>query len=207
MLVTAGPTREFIDAVRFISNPSSGRMGFAMAEAARDLGAEVTLLHGPVSLDPPVGVSTRTFTSAAELFEEVKEHAGHDVVIMAAAVSDFSPASPEEGKIKKDKASPSLELLPTDDVLAWLGENRLEGQTLIGFAMETEKLVENASVKLRKKKADYIVGNALNEEGAGFGSETNRVVLLSGKEERAFEGTKKEVAHRVLKHIFGRNGD
>ncbi len=204
-LVTAGPTREHIDPVRFISNPSSGKMGFAMAEAARDMGAEVTLIHGPVSLTPPAGVKTILIESAGDLFEKVKDNASADVVIMSAAVSDFTPADYTDQKIKKDKAASKLELKPTADILGWLGKNRKNGQVLVGFAMETEKLIENATAKLEKKKIDWIVANSLTEADAGFESDTNKVHLLGkkGEQERIFEGSKKKIAAELLQAIFG----
>lgn len=205
--VTAGPTREHLDAVRYISNPSSGKMGFAMARAAREMGGRVTLIHGPVHLSPPADVETVQVTSTADMHRAVEEHADADVVIMAAAVSDFTPAAKSAGKIKKEKASRTLELEPTRDILAWLGERKKEGQSLIGFAMETEKLRENAGKKLREKNADWIVANDLNTPGAGFGGDTNSVVLLGREGEREFSGSKLRVARQVLDHIFGEKGD
>ncbi len=203
--VTAGPTREHLDDVRFISNPSSGKMGFAMARAAREMGAEVTLIHGPVALAPPSGVETEEVTGTQDMFEAVRRRSSDDVIIMAAAVSDFTPTEKSSGKIKKDKASRTLRLDSTVDILAWLGANRREGQTLIGFAMETENLRENAAGKLREKKADWIVANDLNAPDAGFASDSNSVVLL-GKDggEMEITGDKYEVARRILSHIFGK---
>ncbi|HKL18934.1 MAG TPA: bifunctional phosphopantothenoylcysteine decarboxylase/phosphopantothenate--cysteine ligase CoaBC [Halalkalibaculum sp.] len=203
VLVTAGPTREHIDPVRFISNPSSGKMGFAMAKAAREMGAEVTLIHGPVSIEPPAGVKTIKFKSAKDLFERVKVHADHDVIIMAAAVSDFSPADYEEQKIKKEKGSREIKLKKTTDILAWLGNHRKDGQTLIGFAMETENLVENARKKLEKKNIDWIAANSLSDSESGFEVDTNRIELLSREGRNSFKGTKEEVARQMLGHIFG----
>ena len=201
VVVTAGPTREHLDPVRFISNPSSGKMGFAMAEAARDMGAEVTLIHGPVSLSPPDGIATVEIGSAADLFEEVQKQSGADVVIMAAAVSDFRPARSHDQKVKKDQAESTIELEKTQDILAWLGEHKTDGQTLIGFAMETEDLLRNAETKLEKKKADWIVANSINSPEAGFETDTNSVHLL-GPRRQEFSGTKKEVARRLLNFIF-----
>ncbi|MDX1586851.1 MAG: bifunctional phosphopantothenoylcysteine decarboxylase/phosphopantothenate--cysteine ligase CoaBC [Balneolaceae bacterium] len=204
VLVTAGPTREHIDPVRFISNPSSGKMGFAMARAARDLGGEVTLIHGPVSLDPPAGVKTLKIESTEDLFEKVKQHSAHDVIIMAAAVSDFSPVNFEQQKVKKEKASPEIKLKRTTDILAWLGKNRKADQTLIGFAMETENLLENARKKLEKKNVDWIAANSLSDSDAGFEVDTNRIELLSKTDQFSFEGSKEEVARQILQHIFGK---
>lgn len=204
VLVTAGPTREHIDPVRFISNPSSGKMGFAMAKAARDMGADVTLIHGPVSIAPPAGVRTLNIESTNDLFEKVKDHAAHDVIIMAAAVSDFSPANYENQKIKKQQASPEIKLQKTTDILAWLGSNRKADQTLIGFAMETENLIENALSKLEKKNIDWIAANSLSDSDSGFGVDTNIIELLSKQGRHSFKGTKEAVARQMLQHIFGK---
>jgi len=204
VVVTAGPTREHIDPVRFISNPSSGKMGFAMAEAARNLGAEVVLIHGAVSLDIPKEVSSISIKSTEELFEEVKKQDDFDLVIMAAAVSDFTPEDYHEQKVKKDEATEEIKLKPTVDILAWLGEHKREGQKLMGFAMETQDLLENAGKKLERKNLDWIVANSLNEEGSGFESDTNSVYLL-GRDNRDplnIKGNKKEVARRILDAIF-----
>lgn len=203
VLVTAGPTREHIDPVRFISNPSSGKMGFAMARAARDLDAEVTLIHGPVSIHPPSGIKTVEIESTEDLFEKVKDHASQDVIIMAAAVSDFSPVNYEDQKIKKEKASPEIKLQRTTDILTWLGKHRKEGQTLIGFAMETENLVENALSKLEKKNVDWIAANSLSDSDSGFEVDTNSIELLSKKGRHSFKGTKEKIARQILLHIFG----
>jgi len=202
VVVTAGPTREHIDPVRFISNPSSGKMGIAMAEAAEQLGANVTLIHGPLSVPKPRDISTIEIESAAELFEQVKEHANADVVIMAAAVSDFTPAEKHDQKVKKDSSDSSLRLEKTQDILSWLGNHKKDGQLLIGFAMETENLLQNAQAKLKKKKADWIVANSLSESGSGFQSDTNTVHLLNNETEHQLQGTKKEVARQILAHIF-----
>lgn len=203
VVVTAGPTREHIDPVRFISNPSSGKMGYAMAEAAQRMGAEVTLIHGPVSISKPDSINTIEIESADELFEQVKNHVDADVVIMVAAVSDFSPKNSHQQKIKKDTAGNSLELQRTPDILAWLGDHKQDGQVLIGFAMETENLIENAQGKLKKKKADWIVANSLTDEDTGFGSDKNTVHLLGSNTDEKIEGSKKEVAQKVLSVIFG----
>ncbi|MDX1672637.1 MAG: phosphopantothenoylcysteine decarboxylase, partial [Balneolaceae bacterium] len=202
VLVTAGPTREYLDPVRFISNPSSGKMGFAMAAAARELGAEVLLIHGPVQLDPPAGVKAIEIESTSELFEQVREHASADVVIMAAAVSDFTPVEYREHKVKKSGRGTELKLKPTQDILSWLGDHRKNGQVLIGFAMETRSLIENANKKRKKKKIDWIVANSLNEPDAGFESDTNRVYLLGEESKTKIEGAKKEVARKILQKIF-----
>ncbi len=202
VVVTAGPTREFIDPVRFISNPSSGKMGFAMAKAAQRLGGEVTLIHGPVHLEKPESVRAKSIVSAEELYDAVKSDADADVIIMAAAVSDFTPAKTFDHKVKKDSAGDSIELSRTTDILAWLGSRKPVHQTLIGFAMETEDLIDNASSKLAKKNADWVIANSLAKEGAGFESDTNHVHVIGTSSTSEFTGSKEEVAERVLKFIF-----
>jgi phosphopantothenoylcysteine decarboxylase/phosphopantothenate--cysteine ligase len=203
VLVTAGPTREHLDPVRYISNPSSGKMGFAMAEAAQALGAEVTLLHGPVALAPPAGIATESFESAGDLFSLVQNHADADVIIMAAAVADFSPKQRHNQKIKKGKGLSSIDLESTQDILHWLGKNKIDGQMLIGFAMETENLIENAHRKLTEKNLDWIAVNAIGEPGAGFETDTNTVQLIGMEEEIEISGLKNEVASQLLQTIFG----
>lgn len=208
VVVTAGPTREFIDPVRFISNPSSGKMGFAMAEAARALGAEVLLIHGPVGLVPPAGIETKAVTSAEEMFQAVQSVAEADVFIMAAAVSDYTPEITHEQKVKKRSSGNKALNLPlrrTTDILAWLGSRKKKEQILIGFAMETENLLENAQEKLQVKKANYIVANSLNEEDAGFDADTNTVEVLFDDSRERLSGSKKEVAHQILAMIFTEN--
>ena len=202
VLVSAGPTREFIDPVRFISNPSTGKMGIAMAEAARLLGGDVTLLHGPVTAEIPDRLKSESFISADELFEQVKAHQDADVIIMAAAVSDFKAAETNNHKVKKEHASLTLELSRNPDILEWLGQNKNPGQILIGFAMETEHLRKHALSKLERKKLDWICANSLSEGGAGFGSDTNKITLLGKQTEEAFTGTKQEVANQILVKIF-----
>jgi phosphopantothenoylcysteine decarboxylase/phosphopantothenate--cysteine ligase len=202
VIVTAGPTREHIDPVRFISNPSSGKMGVAMAEAAQSLGADVTLIHGPLSIAKPEGIHSIKITSTADLFEAVKDYQDADVIIMAAAVSDFTPTEVHQHKVKKDKGESSIGLKKTQDILAWLGERKKDEQVLIGFAMETENLVENAGSKLEKKKADYIIANSLNDSDAGFEADTNTVHLLGKDSDQKFQGTKKDVAIEILNTIF-----
>jgi phosphopantothenoylcysteine decarboxylase/phosphopantothenate--cysteine ligase len=202
VFVTAGPTREYLDPVRFISNPSSGKMGFAMAEAARDLGGDVTLIHGPVHLSPPAGIRSTEIESTDELFEQSKKHADADVIIMAAAVSDFTPEEHHPQKMKKESAATTIKFRKTPDILAWLGQHKKKGQTLVGFAMETENLLENGRQKLAKKNLDWIAANSLTEENAGFGSDKNTVYLIGKKSEYSIKGTKKAVADEMLKHIF-----
>lgn len=205
VVVTAGPTREYIDPVRFISNPSTGKMGFAMAEAARQMGAEITLIHGPVTIAKPAGITAIEIESAQELFEQIQNYAHSDIIIMTAAVSDFTLKQTHQQKIKKESAEASLKLERTPDILAWLGKHKKEGQVLIGFAMETENLLENARKKLERKNADWIVANSLNVEESGFASDKNKVHLLGKKASVNFEGLKSEVARKLLTHIFSTN--
>lgn len=200
VLVTAGPTREFIDPVRFITNHSSGKMGYALAQAAMRRGADVTLISGPVNINPPICVSVVRVESAAEMFEAVKKTAPEmDIIIKAAAVADYTPAAYSEEKIKKKGENPSLELSRTEDILAYLGRTRRGNQILCGFSMETENLLENSRKKLIEKNVDIIVANNLKTEGAGFGSDTNVVTLIM--EEGVVElpcMSKREVAEAVL---------
>lgn len=202
VVVSAGPTREFIDPVRFISNPSTGKMGIAMAEAARLLGGDVTLLHGPVTAPLPDRIQKESFTSADELFELVKNHQDADVFIMAAAVSDFKPANSSDQKVKKTDVSLNLALSRNPDILEWLGKQKNPGQILIGFAMETEHLKKNALSKMEKKNLNWICANSVSEGGAGFGSDTNKITLLGKQTETSFTGTKQEVANQILEKIF-----
>jgi phosphopantothenoylcysteine decarboxylase/phosphopantothenate--cysteine ligase len=205
VLVTAGPTREYIDPVRFISNPSSGKMGIAMAEAAYKLGGDVTLLHGPISIPLPDKTDTHSFTTARELLELCRKHSDADVVIMAAAVSDFRPAETGDKKIKKEKAELNIPLEANPDILEELGKNKKEGQVLIGFAMETDDLELNAAGKLKKKNLDWICANSLNEPDAGFKVDTNRIILMNGSTHQEFKGDKSEVARGVLRFIFSQD--
>lgn len=178
VVVTAGPTRERIDPVRFISNHSTGTMGFELARAAARRGADVVLIAGPVSLSTPDGVRRIDVESAADMHTVAMEHSDADVIIMSAAVADFTPATPSKSKIKKESASPDLNLKPTADILAGLGDTKHGGQLLIGFALETDNGLENARSKLERKNLDWIVLNNPNEAGAGFGTGTNHVTLL-----------------------------
>ncbi|PWN06550.1 bifunctional phosphopantothenoylcysteine decarboxylase/phosphopantothenate--cysteine ligase CoaBC [Rhodohalobacter mucosus] len=202
ILVTAGPTREFMDPVRFISNPSSGKMGVAMADAARALGGDVILVHGPLSAQIPERVQTESFVSADDLFELVQTHADADIVIMAAAVSDFKPSSPSDQKTKKTGRTESLDLVQTPDSLAWLGEHKNPDQILIGFAMETENLIEGARAKLDKKNLDWICANSISDDGSGFGSDTNTIHLIGRESMQTFSGSKKDIASEILSMIF-----
>lgn len=180
VLITAGPTYEAIDPVRFIGNHSSGKMGYALAEAAANLGAQVTLISGPTHLQLKHNLINRiNVTSAAEMFEEVKKHYKNvDVAIASAAVADYRPAQVANQKIKKKKAALKIDLEPTADILAYMGTEKKK-QFLIGFALETENEVANAQGKLQRKNLDLIVLNSLNDKGAGFKTETNKVTFIT----------------------------
>ncbi len=205
VLVTAGPTREFIDAVRFISNPSSGKMGVAMAKAAAQMGADVHLIHGKINIPIPSDINHTAIVSAGDLFDTVKSNSDDsDIVIMAAAVSDFAPETSVSHKIKKSAADHEIKLRPTVDILKWLGEHRKDGQTLIGFAMETENLETEIVRKREQKNADWIVGNLLTQEGAGFETDTNHVIVQGRNTKFSTTGTKIDVAREILVKIFGK---
>lgn len=204
VLVTAGPTQEAVDPVRYLTNHSSGKMGYAVARAAAWRGAEVTLVSGPTALKRPAYVETVDIVTAKEMFEAVTSRAGEqDVIIKAAAVADYRPAHMADNKIKKAAgAGLALELERTDDILAYLGEHKAPGQVLCGFSMETESLVENSRKKLTKKNLDIVAANSLRQEGAGFGVETNVLTLITreGEEELPML-SKDEAAHRLLDRI------
>lgn len=204
LLVTAGPTMEKIDPVRYISNHSTGKMGYAIARAAMMRGAIVTLVTGKTSLTPPMGVQTIGITSAADMAQAVKGHAGEqDIIIKAAAVADYRPKDTSDEKIKKKDSELSIALERTEDILGFLGAHKKKGQFLCGFSMETENMLENSRTKLEKKNLDLIVANNLKEQGAGFGTDTNIVTLLSGKETLQLPIlSKEEVADRLLDYIL-----
>ncbi|SFN00071.1 bifunctional phosphopantothenoylcysteine decarboxylase/phosphopantothenate--cysteine ligase CoaBC [Thermodesulforhabdus norvegica] len=181
VLVTAGPTREFFDPVRFISNPSSGKMGYALARVASLKGAEVCLVSGPTHIEAPPGVSLIPVVSALEMHSAVVERAPRcDVVIMAAAVGDYRPDVQSESKIKKGDKEITIRVVPNPDILAELGRQKREGQVLVGFAAETDDIVENARLKLLKKNLDMIVANDVRDPRSGFAVDTNRVKLIFG---------------------------
>ncbi|MEQ9105173.1 MAG: bifunctional phosphopantothenoylcysteine decarboxylase/phosphopantothenate--cysteine ligase CoaBC [Rhodothermales bacterium] len=180
VLVTAGPTQERLDPVRYISNHSSGTMGYAVAASAARRGADVVLVSGPTALEVPPGVRRVDVESTADMHAAVREHEDADVIVMVAAVADFTPADPARSKIKKtdETADLTLTLKPTVDILADVGSRKREGQMLIGFALETEDGPDNARRKLQRKRLDWIVLNNLADEGAGFGPGTNKVTIL-----------------------------
>ncbi len=209
LLVTAGPTCEPIDPVRYITNHSTGKMGYAIARAAARRGAKVTLVSGPVNLDVPHGVRLVPVKSARDMFEAVTSvSAEQDAVIKAAAVADYRPKYVGEEKTKKSDGDMKIELERTDDILAWLGEHRQPGQFLCGFSMETKDMLANSRVKLDRKHIDMIVANNLRVAGAGFGTDTNVVTIItrSGEEELAMM-TKDQVAHILLDRIFRAEGN
>ena len=204
VLVTAGPTREAIDPVRYITNHSTGKMGYAIARAAARRGAEVTLVSGPVDLKAPLGVRLVPVISAKDMFDAVTSvSAEQDAIIKAAAVADYRPAVVGAEKTKKSDGNMNIELERTDDILAWLGVHRREGQVLCGFSMETQNMLENSRAKLAKKNVDMIVANSLRTAGAGFGTDTNLVTVITkdGAEELELM-SKEQVAHELLNRIF-----
>lgn len=206
ILITAGPTVESIDPVRFISNHSTGKMGYALARVAAERGADVTLISGPVNLQAPRFVKLVPVVSAQDMFEAVKAHSAEaDIIIKAAAVADYTPEVVADEKIKKSDGEAELKLKRTTDILKWLGENRVAGkkQFLCGFSMETEHMVENSRAKLEKKNLDMIVANNLKVPGAGFGVDTNVVTLITRSETKELpQMSKEEVAGGILDEIL-----
>ncbi len=203
VLVTAGPTQEPIDKVRFISNPSSGKMGYALAAVAKERGAQVVLISGPSHLPPPHGVKTLRVLTADEMYRAVMEHAEWaQIVIMAAAVSDFKPAVFTDRKIKKHEAPTTLQLERTPDILLELAKTPGRG-FFVGFAAETDNVRQNAVMKLKDKKLDMIVANDLARTGVGFGSDTNAVIIIdrNGTELELPVMSKSEIAERILDKI------
>lgn len=205
VLVTAGPTHEKIDPVRFIGNHSSGRMGFALAEQFSILGASVTLITGPVELElNHPEIKRIDVTSAGDMHKAcLKAASGADIIVMAAAVADYTPKSPADTKIKKSGKDITLELIPTRDILAELGEKKKKNQVLVGFALETDSEEANAKKKLQSKNLDAIVLNSLNDPGAGFKTSTNKVTIFlrSGKSIRIPLKSKEEVARDIAAAI------
>mgnify|MGYP005780260845 FL=1 len=208
VLVTAGPTREALDPVRYLTNHSTGKMGYAIAKAAAARGASVTLVSGPVNLKKPPYMEVVDIVSAQDMFDAVTSRApDQDIIIKAAAVADYRPATVAEDKIKKSgtDADLSLPLARTSDILAWLGEHRAPGQFLCGFSMETRDMVDNSRKKLEKKHIDLIAANNLKQAGAGFGVDTNLLTLIAadGAKELPLM-SKEEAAHALLDEIMGR---
>lgn len=204
VLVTAGPTQESIDPVRFITNHSTGKMGYAIAKMCMLRGAEVTLVSGPTSIAKPEFVHVVDVVTAKEMYEEVTKRAkDQDIIIKAAAVADYRPKSVSSEKMKKKDDDLAIPMERTDDILKFLGEHKKEHQFLCGFSMETENMLENSRKKLEKKHLDMIVANNLKVEGAGFAGDTNVVTIITGQEEVSLgKMTKEETALRILDKIL-----
>ena len=207
VVVSAGPTEEPLDPIRVITNHSSGKMGYALAKAAAYRGAKVTLVSGPTSLEPPLGVELKKIHTAEEMYQQVTSAAETaDIVVMAAAVADYTPATVADQKIKKKDGDMSIPLKRTKDILLSLGEKKRPGQVICGFSMETEKLLENSAAKLEKKNADMICANSLTQEGAGYQVDTNILTLITrdGTEQLPMM-SKLEASHRIFDKILQLN--
>ena len=204
LLITAGPTREPIDPVRYITNHSTGKMGYALAKAAMLRGARVTLVSGPVSISPPPFVEVVPVTEAEEMYQAVMQRAPQaDWIIKAAAEAGYRPKEVSSEKVKKSEGKLSLEMERTKDILGCLGEHKTPGQFLCGFSMETENMLENSRKKLEKKNLDMIVANNLKVEGAGFANDTNVVTIITKSKEVSLPKlTKEETAGRILDQIL-----
>jgi len=201
IIVTAGPTREPIDAVRFLSNRSSGKMGYALARAAHRAGHEVTLISGPVALNPPEGVRLIPVTTSDEMADAVQTHLpGVDLVVLAAAVADFKPATVSLRKLKKRDGIPTIALVPTRDILATLGAMERRSFRLVGFAAETDDLAENATRKLREKRCDLIIANDVSVPGIGFEGDDNALTLFfaDGRSLSLPRATKEALAKEIV---------
>ncbi len=207
VLVTAGATIEKIDPVRYITNHSSGKMGFALAKNAMLRGADVTLVMGKCESEPPVFVNVIRVTSAEEMYNAVTREADNaDIIVKSAAVADYRPVTVASEKIKKNDNNTAIELERTKDILRTIGENKKSGQFICGFSMETENLIENSRKKLVSKNADMIVANNLKEDGAGFGGDTNIVTLITADDVLSLDKmTKEKVAEKIFDFILKRN--
>ena len=199
IIISAGATVEKIDKVRYITNHSTGKMGYALAKQAYNMGANVTLVSANSKLKAPYGVNLVKVTSALEMYEYFKDnYQKYDYLIKAAAVSDYTINNPKDYKIKKDQEF-KLELIKTNDILSYLGKNKKDHQVLVGFAMETENLIENATYKLINKNLDLIIANNLNDKGAGFGTDTNKVNIITKDEVKDIElMSKDELSKEIL---------
>jgi len=209
VLITAGPTREFADPARFLSNPSTGRMGFALAAEAAARGADVTVVHGPTELRPPAGVAAVRVTSAREMHAAVLEHvSGAALFIGTAAVADFRPEATAAGKVKKEAAGLTMTLVRNPDILADVAAHRPSGCFIVGFAAETEDAERNAREKMEKKKLDCIVVNRIGGD-VGFASSQNEAVMLWGRDgrEEIERASKSAVAARILDRVASLRGD
>lgn len=201
VLVTAGPTREALDPVRYLSNGSTGKQGYALAARAAMRGAQVTLISGPTSLPVPQGVARVSVTTAREMYRAVLDHAPcHDFILKAAAVGDYRPAHMAEEKMKKSEDTMTVSMVRNPDILVELGKCKTAGQVLCGFAMETQNLLENAQDKLKRKNCDLLVANSLRDEGAGFATDTNRVTILyaDGRQEALPQASKLALSDMIL---------
>ena len=209
VLVTAGPTQESVDPVRYITNHSTGKMGYAIAKVCMQRGADVTLVTGPTSIEKPHFVNVVPITTAREMFEEVTGRAEEqDIIIKAAAVADYRPRYVSDEKVKKKDDDLALEMERTDDILAYLGAHKTKDQFLCGFSMETENMLENSRKKLKKKNLDMIIANSLKMEGAGFGGNTNVVTVITEDFEKELgKLTKEETADRILDQILAQRGE
>ncbi len=208
VLVTAGATREAIDPVRFITNHSSGKMGISLAKAAMLRGADVTLVAAHTDVELPMFVDTVRVSSAEEMFNEVTARSGNaDIIIKAAAVADYTPVTTADSKIKKSDGDMKIELKRTKDILKYLGENKKENQFICGFSMETDNLIENSRKKLASKNCDMICANSLRTAGAGFGTDTNIITLITADSEKELELMSKEKAsHAIFDFILDKQG-
>ena len=206
-VVTAGATIEAIDPVRYISNHSSGKMGYAIAKMAMLRGADVTLVTGKTAIEPPMFVDVVPIVSAQDMYDAVISRSDEqDIIIKSAAVADYTPANVSDQKVKKKDGDMAIELVRTKDILKTLGENKKEGQFLCGFSMETQNMLENSRAKLEKKKIDMIAANNLKEQGAGFNTDTNVITLITKDEEKQLpKMTKEEVADALLDFIVSKN--
>ncbi|MEF9915916.1 MAG: bifunctional phosphopantothenoylcysteine decarboxylase/phosphopantothenate--cysteine ligase CoaBC [Lachnospiraceae bacterium] len=204
VLITAGPTQESIDPVRYITNHSTGKMGYALAKTCAYRGAKVTLITGPTHIEPPMFVDVIAINSAKEMYEAVlSKSKKQDIIIKAAAVADYRPKEISMEKMKKSDQELSIDLERTDDILKYLGDHKEEHQFLCGFSMETQNMIENSRRKLQKKNLDMIVANNLKEAGAGFGTETNRVTIITEQEHKTLElMPKEEVAKKLIDEIL-----
>lgn len=204
VLISAGPTQEAIDPVRFITNHSSGKMGYALAKMAKLRGADVTLVTGPVSISAFQGIEVVNVISAADMFDAITARSAEaDITVMCSAVADYTPTLYSEQKVKKSDADMSISLSRTKDILKYLGENKREGQIIVGFSMETEHLIENSQAKLQKKNVDLICANSISTDKMGFGVDTNKVTLIyKDKVEELPLCSKEETADMILDHII-----
>ncbi|MGF0017561.1 bifunctional phosphopantothenoylcysteine decarboxylase/phosphopantothenate--cysteine ligase CoaBC [Sporofaciens sp. SGI.106] len=204
VLVTAGPTQENIDPVRYITNHSTGKMGYSIAKICALRGADVTLVSGRTALEPPLFVNVVPIVTAKDMYEAVTEKSEEmDIIIKAAAVADYRPRTVSDEKIKKKDDDMSIEMERTDDILGYLGAHKREGQFLCGFSMETQNMLENSKAKLKKKNVDMIVANNLKVKGAGFGTDTNIVTLITEEEIKELDILSKDkVAEKLLDEIL-----